>query len=97
MAANTRAKSRRRLNPRLQAWPPAPYVVAIVFVIPVELRTQSWLFVEKDEEMDSQCCHGDRCNQRHGSAPENDPKADPSCGKPDIHRIADVAIEAHNN
>src|SRR5207245_11726392 len=86
-----------RLVPASQARPPAPYVPAILFVICPELLAQRRLFIQQDKQMHAErngCHRGDR--YRIGVS-ENDPQSDPSDCEAHVHRVAHVAVEAHDH
>src|SRR5262249_21180068 len=81
----------------MEAGEPAGNVAAIDFVVSAEDFAEVRLFVEAHKEG-----HGEDGAARHdegvriGTA-EDDPQADPTSEKAHIHRIADVAVKAHND
>src|SRR5437870_12358771 len=76
-----------RLVPASQARPPAPYVLAILFVICPELLAQRRLFVEENKQMHAES-HGCDCrdHSRLGMT-DNDPQPDPANHEPHVHRV----------
>src|SRR5689334_5961238 len=44
---------RRRSLPRLQPWPPAAHVFAVIAVLVAELIAQRWFFIKQDKQMES--------------------------------------------
>src|SRR5438309_9429348 len=86
-----------RLVPASHARPPAPYVPAILFVIRAELLAQRRLFVEENKQMHAK---GNGCRRRDHSrvrVSENNPQPDPSDCEAHVHRVAHVAVEAHDH
>src|SRR5256884_5392575 len=86
-----------RLVPASHARPPAPYVPAILFVIRAELLAQRRLFIQQDKQMHAK---GNGCHRRDHSrvrVSENNPQPDPSDCEAHVHRVAHVAVEAHDH
>src|SRR5438552_18289777 len=86
-----------RLVPASHARPPAPYVPAILFVIRAELLAQRRLFIQQDKQMHAK---GNGCRRRDHSrvrVSENNPQPDPSDCEAHVHRVAHVAVEAHDH
>ena len=76
-----------------QARPPATHVSAILFVVGAEFLVQGGLFIEHHKQMNA---NGDRRDDRNGRrirTPEDDPQADPSRRKANIHGISNVTVK----
>src|SRR4051794_36478142 len=85
-----------RLFPLSQTRPPSAHVAAVFVILPAEFSVQSWLFVEHHEQMDCQRNPCDRGDEPGIVVAEDYPQTSPSGSQAHIHRIADIAIEAHN-
>src|SRR5207245_8499671 len=86
-----------RLIPAPHPRPPATHIPAILFVLCPELVAQRRLFVEDYKQMHTEG------NGRHGSdgcrvrVSEHNAQPDPSHREAHIHRVPNVAVEAHDH
>lgn len=85
------------LAPRAEAGEPAGHVAAVLFVAGTEDFAEMRLFVEAHKEGHEE--DGDAGDDKRGRVrtAEDDPEAYPAGEEADVHRIADIAIEADYN
>src|SRR5262249_2519079 len=69
-------------------------VLAIFFVLPSKFLAQGWFFVQDDEEVHPNGNCRNSGDQSVIGMCKDDPQPDPARGETDIHRIANVTIEA---
>ena len=77
--------------------PPAGDVATILLVGRAEFSAQRRFLIKDDEEMNPKRDCGHRGYHARVRMPEHDPKENPSYGETDVHRIANVSIETHDD